>query len=185
MTQVTNDLARKESRMEMTPMIDVTFLLLIFFMCTLKFKVLEGKLSSFLPKDVGVSNQTSMPVEKVEVIVRVVTPGTKLRADGRGPFEDASGSARHVWNRGDPSLGEQRVLEYAVMGFRTTSLDEAGQRLAAIRELRSAFEDDIPLTLDPREGLVYGDVTPLLDTALEAGFEDITFVGRWADHLNR
>ncbi|MDF1837417.1 MAG: biopolymer transporter ExbD, partial [Planctomycetota bacterium] len=40
--------------MDMTPMIDVTFLLLIFFMCTLKFKVLEGKLTAYLPKDVGV-----------------------------------------------------------------------------------------------------------------------------------
>ena len=39
----------------MTPMIDVTFLLLIFFMCTLKFKTLEGKLAAYLPKDVGVN----------------------------------------------------------------------------------------------------------------------------------
>ena len=36
-------------------MIDVVFLLLIFFICTMKFKVLEGKLATVLPKDVGVN----------------------------------------------------------------------------------------------------------------------------------
>ena len=38
---------------DLTPMIDVTFLLLIFFLCSIQFKVLEGKLSTYLPKDVG------------------------------------------------------------------------------------------------------------------------------------
>ena len=39
--------------MEFTPMIDVVFLLLIFFMCTLKFKTLENKLTTYLPTDKG------------------------------------------------------------------------------------------------------------------------------------
>lgn len=36
---------------DLTPMIDVTFLILVFFLCTIKFKTLEGKLDSYLPKD--------------------------------------------------------------------------------------------------------------------------------------
>lgn len=43
------------SELQMTPMIDVTFLLLIFFLCSIKFKILDGKLSTYLPKDVGVN----------------------------------------------------------------------------------------------------------------------------------
>ena len=35
------------------PMIDVTFLLVIFFLCTLNMRVLEGRLESRLPKDRG------------------------------------------------------------------------------------------------------------------------------------
>ncbi|MHC4597463.1 MAG: ExbD/TolR family protein [Planctomycetota bacterium] len=47
---------RKDRRSEppelsMTPMIDVTFLLLVFFMVTSRFKTLEGKLSVFMPND--------------------------------------------------------------------------------------------------------------------------------------
>ena len=40
------ELNEDKCEMEMTPMIDVTFLLLIFFLCTLKFKLLEGKLQA-------------------------------------------------------------------------------------------------------------------------------------------
>ena len=43
----------ERGELSMTPMIDVTFLLLIFFMVACKFKVFEGKLAAFLPKDVG------------------------------------------------------------------------------------------------------------------------------------
>ncbi len=37
------------------PMVDVIFCLCVFFMCSLKFKQLEGKFDTWLPKDKGVS----------------------------------------------------------------------------------------------------------------------------------
>ena len=37
----------------MTSMIDVVFLLLVFFLCTLEFRVLEGRLDAELPKGIG------------------------------------------------------------------------------------------------------------------------------------
>ena len=41
---------QEEVKLQITPLIDVTFLLLIFFMCAMKFKTLEKKLPFFLPK---------------------------------------------------------------------------------------------------------------------------------------
>jgi hypothetical protein len=38
---------------DMTPMIDCVFLLLIFFMCATKFRMPEGALTSWLPRDHG------------------------------------------------------------------------------------------------------------------------------------
>ncbi len=70
-------MARKRAKIEevdldLTPMIDVTFLLLIFFICTMKFKVLEGKLITNLPKDVGVnSSPVDDILEKVEIDILV------------------------------------------------------------------------------------------------------------------
>ena len=42
-------------QLNMTPMIDVVFQLLIFFMLTMQFKEIEGKLLSQLPKDKGLA----------------------------------------------------------------------------------------------------------------------------------
>lgn len=55
----------------MTPMIDVIFQLLIFFMCATKFRILEGKLTSYLPKDKGLMNtQVIDPViEEVRIVL--------------------------------------------------------------------------------------------------------------------
>jgi biopolymer transport protein ExbD len=58
----------EEVKVELTPMIDVVFLLLIFFIVTMKFKVLEGKLVTELPKDVGVnSGEVEDLLEKLEI----------------------------------------------------------------------------------------------------------------------
>ena len=57
-----------ENDMDMTPMIDVVFQLLIFFMCATKFKTLEGKLLAYLPKDKGLKN---VKVEEQKLPIRV------------------------------------------------------------------------------------------------------------------
>ena len=71
----------------MTPMVDVTFLLLIFFMCTIKFKKLEGKLAAYLPKDMGLNNTQVDPVEKLDIRLDVINEGTKLAPRRDGPFQ--------------------------------------------------------------------------------------------------
>ena len=174
------DLNNEEVEMEMTPMIDVTFLQLIFFMVTLKFKTLEGKLSAYLPKDVGVNSTEAEPIEKVEVLVRVRVEGRKVTPDGL-PYVDETGKSRFVWNR-DPALGEVRVLEYSVMNKKTNDLNELAQTLKRIFREREKLMPDgkkVPATIDPRFGTVYGDVVPVLDAAIDAGLTDITFVGAY------
>ena len=52
----------EEPRLSMTPMIDVVFQLLIFFMLACRFKTEEGELRNHLPKDFG---QNTFRVKKV------------------------------------------------------------------------------------------------------------------------
>ncbi len=166
--------------MEMTPMIDVTFLLLIFFMCTIKFKVLEGKLAAYLPKDVGVNQSQAEPIEKVEILVKVVNEGTKLNPrdaaakKSRNPQTVApynpTDNRRYVW-------GSDRVLEFRIGPRSTSNLDELEKRLRKLHK----DDDERPATIDPRKGTVYEDVVGVLDRAINAGFEDITFVGTYED----
>jgi biopolymer transport protein ExbD len=51
------------------PMVDVIFCLCVFFMCSLKFKQLEGKFDSWLPRNKGIGGiaDPSMLIEDIRV----------------------------------------------------------------------------------------------------------------------
>lgn len=169
-----SDIAEEEYKMEMTPMIDVTFLLLIFFLCTIKFKVLEGKLAAYLPKDVGVNTTPAEPKEKVEITIKVDDPGQKVFAAGAEKGEP--------WT-GDPDRRYEivgRELLYQIGPRKTRQLDEIQ------RWLEDYFRRDpeAPATIDCRPGTVYGDMVPVLDAAIAAGFTEITFVGEYKNLAN-
>ncbi len=164
-------LTKEECKLEMTPMIDVTFLLLIFFMCTLKFKTLEGKLAAFLPKDVGVNTSPAEPKEKIEIKMEVKNPGNRVRpGTGRTPYtkEDEENRLRFVYD-------SSRVITYSIGAKKTTDLKEVETTL------RAFFKQDPtrPATIDPRKDIINSDVVGLLDVALGIGFTDITFVGSY------
>ena len=67
-----------DPRPNMTPMIDVTFLLLIFFMLTVQFRTLDGLLSANLPRGVGPNPGETEPREEIRVRIDVLREG---RAD--------------------------------------------------------------------------------------------------------
>jgi biopolymer transport protein ExbD len=145
------------------PMIDVTFQLLIFFMCTIKFKTLEGKLAAYLPKDVGVNTTEAEPKEKVDIILKVKREGTKMHPrldklwDGEGAFR----------------YGDDREMIYQVGPKRYADVKDVKARL---KELFDADEER-GATIDSFPGTVYDDVVRVLDEAIAAGFTDITFKG--------
>jgi biopolymer transport protein ExbD len=152
-----------EMKGDMTPMIDVVFQLLIFFMLTIKFKTLEGKLAAYLPKDVGVNKTEAVPKEKVEIKLKVEKEGTKMH-----PRDD------ELWSGTGPfRYGSDRVVKYSIGPKATTKLDEAALRL---KELFAADKEGT-VTIDPYPGTVYSDVILILDEAIKVGYRDISFVG--------
>jgi biopolymer transport protein ExbD len=164
-------IASAESKLDMTSMIDVTFLLLIFFMCTLKFKTLEGKLSAFLPKDVGVADGRSDPKERIEIRMDVKNPGNKVRPGPTAALytsDDEARRARFVYD-------DSRVITYSIGTKRTTDLNEVQSSLRAFH----AQDPTRPATIDPRQGIITSDVVRLLDLAVDVGLTDITFVGSY------
>ena len=71
-SRVVDELSEEEAKLELTPMIDVSFLILIFFMC-LPFKTLEGKLQAFLPTDKGINPTPQEPPNEIKVSVHIVS----------------------------------------------------------------------------------------------------------------
>lgn len=60
----------QDVEMQITPMIDVTFLLLIFFLCSIRFKLFSGKLATHLPKDMGAGMRQQEPaLEKIQLVL--------------------------------------------------------------------------------------------------------------------
>src|SRR5688500_7748292 len=49
------------------PMVDVIFCLCVFFMCSFKFKELEGQFKSWLPKDKGSVSQPTTDINDIRV----------------------------------------------------------------------------------------------------------------------
>lgn len=202
-----SELNEEKCELEMTPMIDVTFLLLIFFMCTLKFKVLEGKLAAYLPKDVGVNQMDAEPIEKVEVLVRLKKDasgakmaGQKLKP-GRPPRPFVEGDdGRFQWNTQEliskfPALKQYKVrtLEYSIGPFKTQDIKELEDKLRRTHKERqegmpidakTGEQKKVPATIDSRPDTVYEDVAQVLDAAIESGFEEITFVGAYDDNID-
>ena len=88
-SQFTQKLSQEEIKVDMTPMIDVTFLLLIFFMCTLHFKSLEGMLASYLPKDQGVFSVPvkSNPQEPIHIKLLRSNENTTILWVGASKFQ--------------------------------------------------------------------------------------------------
>ncbi len=165
----------EEVKPDMTPMIDVTFLLLIFFIVTLKFKTLEGRLDSNLPKDMGTSTQETPPVEKVDIVIRVGNPGLKKPDIATKTKSKPQGRLMHF--RG-------RILKVSVgtkvFNVRNDVHDSEGllQDLGKLRQALINFDkEETPITLDAREGIIYEDVIGILDLVIDQGFEKVSFSG--------
>ena len=165
----------EEVKPDMTPMIDVTFLLLIFFIVTLKFKTLEGRLDSNLPKDMGTNTTEQEEVEKVDIVIRIGNPGTTVPDPSTASKSKPQGRLEHY--RG-------RILKLSVgtssFQVRADALDADGllADLAKVRRTLAPFDkDDTPVTLDAREGVNYGDIIGVLDLVIDEGFKKVSFSG--------
>ncbi len=154
-----------ETDMDLTPMIDVVFLLLIFFLC-MEFKTLESKLSANLPKDVGVNTTEAVPMEKLDIRIEQVRWGQEVK--------DPNGRTRY-------NLVGHKVKWYVgPQPFRDKeSFYRLLQREAKILQFNDTTQknEPKPITIKTGLGVTYGDVTWVIDMAKYAGFETITFGG--------
>jgi len=159
---------RSDTRIDMTPMIDVVFQLLVFFMCTIQFRTLEGRLSAYLPKGVGPESSAAESLERVTLAIHVRAPGTKLEPRGDRPWR----------GQGPFRFGPDRSVVYRVGPREVQGMEALTERL---RQLHARLPER-GLTIDAGPSAngpsaIYSDLIEALDCALAAGFEDIRFSG--------
>jgi biopolymer transport protein ExbD len=166
----------EEVKPDMTPMIDVTFLLLIFFIVTLKFRVLEGRLDAALPKDRGAASSKVDEIEKVDILITVGNPGAMLPDPSTSTPNWPNGRLRHLRGRVlKVALGTNQFLV-------RTDIDEnkdgfLDDLVKLGKALKPFDKDETPVTIDPRKGIVYSDVIAILDLVIQQGFLKVSFAG--------
>ncbi len=163
-----------ETKIEMTSMIDVTFLLLIFFMCTIKFKILEGKLQTYLPKDVGVNTTPASPMmEKVDIRIYRMVTRDKLNLDDRDTFKEwrTKGWTEdqvEIYYQGNPISGLKELAR---------ELKDLRKKIPPPDDPGPDNEDSLKMNLEAMAGCIYEDIVHVVDVALDAKFTSITFRG--------
>jgi len=156
----------EEVKSDMTPMIDVTFLLLIFFIVTLKFKVLEGRLDAALPKDRGTSTSQAEEVEKIDILMVVAEPGELV------PDKKIKGLQLYQGRRIRVEIGTQKWY------YDPYNVEDVFDPIPGLPTFLSTYDkEETPVSLDARKGINYGDVIVLLDVVVREKFEKVSFAG--------
>jgi len=150
------------------PMIDVVFLLLIFFMLAMRFRSEEGKLLAHLPKDRGQGTGTpTIDLQEVRVKLLWYSPGNvprytqtdgelKLKIKGR-VFDwapDEAGNYQPDW------AAMKQYIETKRSEYRPPSFDPT---------------KTLPVIIDARKYVPFYWIVRALDTLVAAEITDITF----------
>ncbi|MBC8369846.1 MAG: biopolymer transporter ExbD [Planctomycetes bacterium] len=158
----------EEVKTDMTPMIDVTFLLLIFFIVTLKFKILEGRLDAALPKDRGTSSSESEEIEKIDILLKVAEPGELVKDEANPGLLQYEGRKIRV---------EVGAHKYYYFPFDIKDPEDPLPELTAFLKDPAFDVEETPVSLDARKGVVYGDIIVILDVVIREKFQKVSFAG--------
>ncbi len=146
--------SQREFEVSMTPMIDVVFLLLIFFICTASFQLPESILPSNLQLP-GTSTEPLPleldPLELERIVVRITSSGTPAGAS----LTPAASAPTHY------TLNDQPC----------PSLSRLGTLLRKLAEIDAT----LPVVLDIAGDITLGNVIDTYDACRLAGFKQIQF----------
>ena len=140
----------------MTPMIDVVFQLLIFFMLSMHFKEVEGKLLSQLPKDKGTHEKQEKPNEECTIMVEQVEIGKVYRTDKQAG-KAAANRAMYI------ELGKRTAELYQATPSSKGGRDDATKRP--------------PVILDADSETPYEHIIGAVNACKNVGIDNVEFVG--------
>lgn len=148
----------------MTPMIDVIFQLVIFFMCAAHFKQIEGRLESLLPLDKGL---TSRPDD------RPPAPELRIRLVERGPLVVAFLEGREL-GRFPADTGRLEGI--------SPQWDRIAQEAAPFYKANRKKDPRACLSIDAAAKVPFQYIVSTLDACRRAGIEAIEFAGNARVH---
>ncbi|MBX3461758.1 MAG: biopolymer transporter ExbD [Planctomycetes bacterium] len=172
------DDAQEEAKGDMTPMIDVVFLMIIFFIC-IDFKVLESKLPAYLPKDKGSQSDVVEPQEQLSVKIHVESAGTPIYPEGvtagtispnGRPYRFKLEGHRVKWEVGPKPLYNLADVQKELVRIAQDPASQVPDKETGGKKLMTCVIEAYP-------GTYYEDVARTTDACNAAGFKEINFGG--------
>jgi hypothetical protein len=168
-----------DTEMNMTPMIDMVFQLIVFFLVLLKFKEIDERIDTELPKKEGLAATPSQPSELQHIKVKLFRHDaadkarafTRIRIGNDVTVDMPRGS----WPESAGAANERQILEAHDEKFRqvTAHITRIWEAQNKNPEVKGEIEAPKPLGL-----LVpHADVIRILDCFIEAGLTQVHFEG--------
>ncbi len=170
--------AQEEAKADMTPMIDVVFLMIIFFIC-IEFKVLESKLDAFLPTDKGSQSTVVEPEEQLSIKIHVMEKGTPDYSEygGKGinpgtgrPNRFALKGHKVKWEVGPKPL-------YSIAAVKEELVRIAESPSSMVPDKKTGGQKLMSCVIEAYPGTFYESVAKTNDAANAAGFTEVNFGG--------
>lgn len=147
-------------------MIDVVFLLLIFFMCSMQFKSVEQRLNADLPKNEGQNPIPTKVEQPTEIRVKIYWANRQRQViySPTQPFPDN-------WPGVRPPLSTAGAhVELKVNKLPIANLNELARTLADLNAT-----NPLPVVLDARQAVPFRWVIGALDACARAEVQDVKF----------
>jgi hypothetical protein len=170
----------EDTEMNMTPMIDIVFQLIVFFMLTLKFKSVDHRIESQLPKDRGLQATPQFVSDLQAIKVKLFRKNkdnpaeayTKIKVGNDWETTLPKGIWTGIWEQ---DLDRHKAYETTFARL-TAKIKEDWARQDNNPEVKGE------IAAPPPDGgaVPHGDVVRVLDTFLMLGLTQINFEGAMA-----
>jgi biopolymer transport protein ExbD len=129
-----------------TAMVDIIFCLCLFFMCSLHFKQIEGKVDAWMPKDRGPREEAITPqIEEIRLFMR---------------WDPSTGHVVRKINNRPPAADDAELMATVQ---------------ANLRDNEKLGHFDVPLVIDATEDVPWRDVVHVMDLCKGEKIQKIHF----------
>jgi len=165
--------ATDEATLNMTPMIDIVFQLILFFLLSLKFKALQFRIESNLPTDRGIQATADQPqdIPAIKVSLFRINDEDPARAYTKIKMAGTEIALPVTRWTGD------KVLDTQTEDERDKKFGGIQAKMAELLKANPELKGEIEAPLPKGAAVPHGDVVRILDAFLGAGIKEVNFAG--------
>jgi biopolymer transport protein ExbD len=162
-----------EAVLNMTPMIDIVFQLILFFLFSLKFKALDYRIESQLPKDRGLAATPEMKTDIPAIKVALFRENAESKD---GAYTKIRIAGQDFKLEHDGWTGDRKT-NMEIEDRRDKRFAQVQAKIAELARANKELKGEIETPLPKGAAVPHSDVIRVLDAFVGAGITEVNFVG--------